>query len=214
VKRTAWLSLLWILLIVGGVALGRQNARFSPLLAHTQRDRGDILLDVFGEFRTVLARYLWFKTDLFHEVLEVQGSKADKETELLPLMRMVSLLDPSMTEAYDSLAYDLSRGHQKMDEALKLLDEGLALNPASFQLNFRRSLLLYREKRYEEAVRDGKQALEVASDEFDQLNAARILYWSAKHINDREAMVMALDRLQALRPDEPLWAEERASLDR
>ncbi len=203
---------IWAVLLLGGVMVDRQHKSYLPSPSGVQRDRGDVLLDVFGEFRTILARYLWFKMDLFHETLEVQGKKANEETELLPLLRMVTLLDPTLVEAFDTIAWDLSKYHDKADEALLLLDEGIRYNPESFPLFFRRAMILYGLGRYKEAVEDGKHALLHSSEEFDKLNAGRILYWSANKAADREAMIQALDHLLALRPDDALWREQRAAL--
>ena len=209
-KKLAWLVALWLVLLFAGMALNREHKQLLSPSGPATRDKGDILLDVFGEFRTVLARYLWFKTDLFHEALEVEGLQVEKQTELIPLMRMVSLLDPRMIEAYDSIAYDLSREHAA--QALQLLDEGVARNPASYQLVFRRALLRFQSSHYEAAIEDASQALSLSDAEFDQLNAARLLHWSAKKVGNREAMLVALERLLSLRPEEPLWRQERAAL--
>lgn len=202
----------WLVLTLAGLALDRMHQAQFPLSAGPERDRGDVLLDVFGEFRTVLARFLWFKMDLFHEVLEGEGAQVGEEAAVLPLLRMISLLDPSMTDAYDNMAWDLSQGHGKHKEALALVDEGLRRNPKSFQLHLRRALIAYKDELYKDAVVSGKAAAANAVDEFDILNANRILYWSAKKVDDREAMQQALDFLVSMRPNDGLWSSEQAAL--
>lgn len=209
--RAALLSI-WAVLTLAGLGVDRLHQAQFPATSGPQRDRGDILLDVFGEFRTVLARFLWFKMDLFHEVLEDEGAKPGDEAAILPLLRMISLLDPSMTDAYDNMAWDLSMGHEKHQQALDLVDEGLRRNPKSFQLHFRRALIAYKDGLYPEAVASGKSAVEFATDEYDILNANRILYWSAKKLDDRQAMQQALDYLVSMRPAEDLWKSEQAAL--
>jgi tetratricopeptide (TPR) repeat protein len=210
-KTRATIAVMWVVLILAGLAIERQHyAQFQAAGETAQRDRGDILLDVFGEFRTVLARYLWFKMDLFHEAIESEGAP-DKEAEILPLLRMISLLDPSMTDAYDNIAWDLSQTHQQHKQALEILDEGLRRNPQSFQLHFRGATICYKDKQYQAAVDRAKRSVELAQEEFDVLNSNRILFGSAREAGDREAMVQALDVLIKMRPTERHWQDERAS---
>jgi tetratricopeptide (TPR) repeat protein len=205
-RSLAQLLSLWLAaLLFGAVLAGLHRTRFA---AAAERQRGDILLDVFGEFRTVLARYLWFKMDLFHEVLDDQGVANSQQAEVLPLLRMVSLLDPSMTDAYDNIAWDLYKGHRQAAQALAILDEGLERNPQSFQLRFRRSLVCYQDKQYAAALESARKAVDLAVDEFDKLNSNRMVYWSAKQLGDRAAMRVALENLLALRPNEAQWQQE------
>jgi tetratricopeptide (TPR) repeat protein len=204
---------LWLLLVLGGVGIERQhNANFA-VLSGQQRERADVLLDVLGEFRTVMARYLWFKMDLFHEVLDDQGVASEQQTEVIPLLRMVSLLDPSMTDAFDIIAWDLYKGHRQTEQALKILDDGIARNQKSFTLYFRRALILYQAERYSEALPSALRAVELAQGEFDILNANRLLYWTASKTGDRELAIASLDVLLALRPQEKLWQTKRAELE-
>lgn len=212
-KARAWILAVWAALTLAGLGVDRLHQAQFPSSLGQQRDRGDIMLDVFGEFRTVLARFLWFKMDLFHEVLEGEGAKQGDEAAILPLLRMISLLDPSMTDAYDNMAWDLSQGHEKHQQALDLVDEGLRRNPKSFQLHFRRAMIAYKDGLYQEAVKSSQSAVEFASDEFDILNGNRILYWSAKKLDDRQAMRQALDFLISMRPGEALWRSELAALN-
>jgi tetratricopeptide (TPR) repeat protein len=207
--RRAKLLAAWAALVIGGIVLGGQYQSLAP---SASRERADILLDVFGEFRTVLARYLWFKMDLFHEVLDDEGVDHDKQVEILPLLRMISLLDPSMTDSYDNIAWDLYKGHKLDKQALSILDEGLERNPRSFQLWFRRALITHQMKDYQASVDAARKAVEFAQDEFDVLNANRILYWSAKETKEKAPMISALDKLIEMRPQEQLWRTERAKL--
>lgn len=211
-KRRLSIAALWVLVLLGGVGLSYAHQNLGVEKPGTRR-QGDILLDVFGEFRTVMARYLWFKMDLFHEVLDDEGIRDTQQAEILPLLRMISLLDPSMTDAYDNIAWDLFKGHRQAGQALAILDEGLQQNEQSFQLHFRRSLICYQDGQFEQALASAKAAASCAKEEMDLLNGNRMLYWSAKKLHDRAAMLQALDRIQALRPQEKQWAFERAALE-
>ena len=177
-----------------------------------QRDRTDVLLDMFGELRTVLARYLWFKMDLFHEVLDDEGVENASQTEVMPLMRMVSLLDPSMVDAYDNIAWDLYRGHHQVEQSVAILREGLAKNKNNFQLNFRLALIFCKEKRMEEALESARVASRLATDEFDLLNSYRLYYYAAKNLGDIEGQRQSLQVLVRMRPHEIRWSRDFQSL--
>lgn len=208
-KRQLFIFAFWVTLLLSGLALTGQHQQQFP--SPKPRQQSDIMLDVFGQFRTVLARYLWFKMDLFHEVLDDEGVDNSRQTEVLPLLRMVSLLDPSLTDSYDNIAWDLYQGHQQAEQALAIVEEGLEHNPQSYQLHFRRSIICYQEKRYQEALTSAQAAVELSQgDVIDALNSNRMMYWSAKHLDDKTLMKQALDQLLALRPEDKLWQKEAA----
>lgn len=212
-RRAAPVVGLYLLLVFGGLALGRQHQTLFTPPSAGPRERADVLLDVLGEFRTILARYLWFKMDLFHEVLDDQGVDHEKQTEVLPLLRMVSLLDSSMTDAYDIIAWDLVRGHRAYAQALTILDEGLERNPKSYLLHFRKTMTLFQDKQYSAALESARQTVPLARDEFEQLNANRLLLACGRELERRDVMLEALQALLALRPEESYWQQLRADVE-
>lgn len=202
-------------LVVLGVALWLSNfalpswyeRTFQP--AQEARRRLDVLLDVLGESRTVLARYLWFKADLYHEILQQQGVETFTERDAVPLLRVVTYLDPHLEDAFDVLAWDLIRGYKKPEQSLSFLEEGIAYNPKSYLLNFRKAMILHRLKRYPEAVDPGEKALFVAREDVDQLNALRILYVCYEHEARWEDCLRVLDLWLKIRPDDSRPLTER-----
>ena len=75
-KTGLMVAALWVTVILSGSLMDRWHEdQFLP--PPEQRESGDVLIDVFGEIKTVLARYLWFRMDLFHEVLDDQGVAAE-----------------------------------------------------------------------------------------------------------------------------------------
>ena len=96
---------------------------------------------------------------------------------------------------------------------MEILDEALAQSEGSFSIHFRRALILYQSGRYDDALQSSKRALQFSKDEFDVLNANRMMYWSAKQVGDKVAMGKALDALRASRPDDKLWKSEEAAMD-
>lgn len=202
----------WLVAILSGIMLGvRHEKTYSH--PYEQREAGDVILDVFGEFRTVMARYLWVKMELYFEALEGQGEVKEKQVEIMPLLRMITLLDPTITDAYDMIAYDLSRDHEKVGQALALLDEGIKRNPEGWALWFRQAFLLYEHKRYPEAQEKAAKAVSLAAEGFDTINSLRLLYWSSKKNKDHLTMRTTLNRLIALRPRDLLYSSELKALD-
>ncbi len=211
-RLKAGIASLWCLAVLSGFFM--QSAHQSLLSFSDQpRTRSDILLDVVGEFRTILARYLWFKMDLYHEVLDTQSVASERQTEVIPLLRMVSLLDPSIVDSYDNLAWDLYKGQEESQQALSILREGLQRNPDNYQLHFRMASILYHTKDFKSALDYAQKAAPLATDEFQQLDAYRLVYWSSKELKDRTVMRVALARLLALRPGDPLWTKELSDLE-
>ena len=201
------LLVLWLFTVVTGGAVDLWHERqFLP--PPESREVGDVLIDVVGEFKTVVARYLWFRMDLFHEVLDDQGVEATQQSEVLPLLRMVTLLDPSMTDSYDQIVWDLYQGQGQLETALQILQEGLARNPTSYKLNFRRGQIAFKEKEYHKAFEYGMKSLRLTDEEFAQLDSLRLIYWSAKELDDRETQKRAVVDLLKLRPGDPLWTKE------
>ncbi len=194
-----WLLVTVILAcLVGNIYLPGLHQQYFP-----KRDQGEaVLLEVVGESRLLMARYLWFKSDLYHEELDLQGVEHSQQSELLPLLRMVSLMDPQFVEAFDQIAYDLVAGHGLPQEALQIVDEGLEQNPDNGTLNFRKALILFNLARYEEAAKYGYLAFVKSNDEFEKLNSLRLAFHSAEEMGDREAEKRALELLLELRPDD------------
>jgi hypothetical protein len=93
------------------------------------RSRADVLLDVFGEARTVMARWLWFKMDLLHEQLDGKGIPHNQQKDLMPYLRLITLFDHHIDDAYDLIANDLYGGEKMKKEAHEILEEGRATTP-------------------------------------------------------------------------------------
>lgn len=207
-KRVA---LLWVALWLGNQALPKwYEATFLPPAEY--RTLPDVLLDVLGEGRTMLARVLWFKMDLFHEVLDDQGVDNTQQIQVMPLLRMATYLDPHLEDAYDVMAWDLFRGHGRTDEALALLDEGLRYNPNSPLLTYRRVIILFRAGDYAEAAAAGETALTRTTDDFEQVQLLRVLYHCYEKLNDERQEERVLTELLRLRPGEEIAVKGLARL--
>lgn len=179
-SRKAIAPLFLLLWIAGTVLPSWYEEKLLPPVQ--QRSRIDVLLDVLGESRTILARYLFMKADVYHHVLEKQGVYVNKEQDVLPLYRLCTYLDPRMEEAYDLLVYDLNAGYGDQKAALEVLQEGLLYTPKSVKLNLRKGQIYLLAKQYEAAIAPAQLAVENSTDEFDTRNGLRVLYHSYEHL--------------------------------
>lgn len=204
--RMAMLLLLWVGL--AGLSQGLRT-RHRELLPERPMVRfEDVLLDLMGEGRTVMARYLWFKMDLIHEQLDDDGVPTFHQKQVVPLLRMITFLDPYLVDAYDTLAYELHRGYQRTDEALQLVSEGLKFSPQSFELHFRKGLLLKDRKDWKGVLEEGLLAVKSAQDEFQQKNGLRLLYHSAVHLNNPRLGVQVVDEIRGAAEPPPIYREQ------
>jgi tetratricopeptide (TPR) repeat protein len=110
----------------------------EPGLGHEQ-----ILLALVG-FREVLAGILWVRADEFFH----QGNY----DAILPLVRLVTLLDPHQVDVYVTgawhMGYNFTDEDQRSDRrylgpALALLNEGVAKNPGTYELWFELGWMKY-----------------------------------------------------------------------
>lgn len=203
---------LWFIVIIGGAKIDWwHESQFLP--PPEERESAQVLTDVFGEVKSVLARYLWFKMDLFHEVLDEQGVDPNQQSEVLPLLRIVTLLEPSLTDSYDQLVWDLYRGHKKVETAMSVLEEGLKRNPESYQLTFRKALIQHMQKQHVESRITAEKALPLTKDKTQWADCLRLVYWSSVELEDLPVRKHALQALLKLRPDDPLWIRERKKME-
>ncbi|MCA9778739.1 MAG: hypothetical protein KC800_18550 [Candidatus Eremiobacteraeota bacterium] len=179
-----------------------------------EREQQSVLIEVVGEFKTILARYLYFKMDIYHEVLEEQGLDNEKDAELMPLLRMITLLDPSMTDTYDQIVWDLYSVQHDVETARRILDEGIQRNPKDYHLRFRKALIFYQEKEYKECEKAAIEAIAFAPGPVTSADCLRLIYWSADHLEERDIQRKALHDLLKLRPNDVLWLREKERLDK
>lgn len=188
----------------------RYEKQFLP--PTEERDNQGVLIEVVGEFRTILARYLYFKMDIFNEVLESQELERAESAELMPLLRMITVLDPSMTESYDQIAWDLFREQKEIKKALEITLEGVQRNPKSYQLSFRLAMLFYEAEKYHETRAAATKALQLTTERIETSNCLRLVYWASDKLEDRDTQRSVLKDLRELQPQDSLWVREEARL--
>ena len=202
----------WFLAVLMGTVSDFWYERHFLPPAET-RGRQSALIEVVGEFKTILARYLYYKMEIYHEVLEEQGMDKEKDAEVMPLLRMMTLLDPSMTDTYDQIVWDLYANQGDLETAREVLDEGIERNPKDYRLRFRRALIFYQEKQYKECKEAAIEAIALAPGPVTSADCLRLIYWSADHLKEREVQRRALHDLLKLRPNDKLWLREKQRLE-
>lgn len=199
-KRKLFLGLaLWGTLIGASLPLQSAHRALSPPRPALRWE--DVLLDLLGEGRTVLARLLYFKMDAVHEQLDENGVSTFKQSQLFPLLRMVTYLDPSIVDAYDILAYDLFKGHKMLDEAIQITEEGLLYNPSSYVLNWRRAFFALRQKDWQTLLQRANLAyVNAGQDPYRRTAALRLIFRVAVVRDDWQLGLAALRGISAWLP--------------
>jgi tetratricopeptide (TPR) repeat protein len=145
--------LLCSLLIICTI-LGSALSSIKPISRNLalDSDSSKVVLGMLGELRYTLAAFIWLKADYYHHEYELNGKRWEQNKALMSLIRLVTILDPHFTQAYDFGAYHLGFNLNHYDEAYAFLEEGLRNNPDSFELNWEKAYLLYTQKKYTEAL--------------------------------------------------------------
>lgn len=213
-RKLLWLGTVGLILTLN-LVLPPWYDRDLKLPHEGPRSRADVLLDVFGEARTVMARLLWFKMDLMHEQLDAKGIAHDQQTDLMPYLRLITLFDHHLEDAYDIIANDLYRGVNRRQEAHQILEEGLSYNPKSAILLLRKALFLEKEKRWSELVAVADQGIKVSRDSIDIRNFSALAFHAEKNLGHRERAEHYLRLIFSQEPGSPraveLWRQLNGS---
>lgn len=149
-KKIIVIALLLIAVISSGIILdGYAHRAFNEKYSDNSPSA---LLDVLGELRYTAAALLWMKVDYYHHEYEFQGKKLTQNEPIMPLIRLITLLDPHFVQAYDFGAFHLAVDLKRPEQGMKFLAEGVANNPNSFDLNWEYGFLLSYSKKYEQAL--------------------------------------------------------------
>ncbi len=137
--RALCVAALMLLVVLAGQALGASSA---PVAGRTA---GEVIgrtgFAYLGGLRTFAAAVIWNRIDpQYHEYFE--GVSLKDQTFMVPKMRMVTVLDPSFTEAYYITSYIVFQrvGHA---QGIEVAREGIEKNPHSGQLSANLAQLLF-----------------------------------------------------------------------
>lgn len=129
-----------------------------------------------GEFRTVAANLLWIKADKYHHEFIGHGGNWNENKDLLPLIKLITELDPHFIEAYLTGSWMLATGLEKHDAAVRYLREGISNNPKSFEL-YEGLATLYARRLSDpqKSLQCFEKALYLARDDFDRKRLKRLV---------------------------------------
>jgi len=116
----------------------------SVLPSRVRKERGALVGNLLGQFRTVAANWLWMKADVYHHEYIEKDPHWTRNLDILPLMRMVTWLDPHFTQAYASAAWMLALYNARPGQARAFLQEGLRYNPQSPDLHQTMAIIAWR----------------------------------------------------------------------
>jgi len=141
-----------------------------------------------GQFRIVFANLLWIKVDRYHhEYIEHHGDWT-LDTDLLPLLRTITWLDPHFVQAYQVAGFMLSGRLHRYEHARRLLEEGIRNNPQSYELYEEMGMAILRARHdYREAYAYLTKALSLATEEFDKQRLRRFCQTVHRKIEEETA---------------------------
>ncbi|MHB2017143.1 MAG: tetratricopeptide repeat protein [Candidatus Xenobia bacterium] len=195
--------LMFLLLLASAMAA---NAWTSNLAANAP-GAGDQVLAMVGDLRTVLARLVWLQVDVYHHVIQAQGGGYNQERDVLPLLKLVTMLDPDFEEAWDVAAWHLVVGLHRTAEGLATLRAGLRHRPNSPELRFVYALLLYKTKHYRACAPAAEAAAAVAPQSTTRLECLRLAAWSREKSGDVSGARAEWSRVLLLSPHDGLARE-------
>ncbi|MER3474468.1 MAG: hypothetical protein C4335_10655 [Armatimonadota bacterium] len=167
---------LLVALVMGCVLAEGWLSANTPKMENASVDNTALrtVLAMAGQFRIVFANLLWIKVDQYHhEYIEHHGDWA-QDTDLLPLLRSITWLDPHFVQAYQVAGFMLSARLHRFEHARQILEEGIRNNPKSSELYEEMGMAILRAKRnYREAYPYLSKALSLAQDEFDRQRLQR-----------------------------------------
>lgn|GEM_PF-1330781 len=190
-----------------GQAVGRTKVSMTPTTREQLTPMG-LLMEALGEMRYTLAAYLWIKVDIYHHEMIAEGHDWKKNTENVPMIRFVTILDPHFIAAYDFGSYHLAVDLGKGDEGIKFLAEGLKNNPGNGDLLQTMGFVNFHFKRYAQAVIYLEQALNARTTQLDHMNTLRLLTHSWIQLGEKKKALYCLRELLKMEPGMP-WARKQ-----
>lgn len=144
-----------------------------------------VYANILGQFRSIAASFLWMKADTYHHEHIERNQNWAENTEIMPLLKMVTVLDPHFTQAYASAAWMLALYHNRPGPARAFLAEGIRNNPKSADLYQTMAVIAWRcDGNAESTIRYLRKAADCTGDAFEKraiLNTVRSLQYQLDH---------------------------------
>jgi len=148
-------------------------ARFRQ--ENTPHDSASVLWQLAGEFRHVFANLLWIKVDRYHHELQEHQKSLEADSELMPMIRIITWLDPHFVEAYGVGGWLLTGYLHRPEEGRAFLEEGIAHNPGRWELYESMGWYYLKVRRDpERALQIFRKALEYPIEGFDRERLSKL----------------------------------------
>jgi len=140
------------------------------LVTTAAQGRNAALAQAGGEFRVVAANLLWDKVvDHYHHQYMAQGGDWAKNASLLPLLQTTITLDPHFVQAYQIMGATILPHIGQVERGKKVLADGIAHNPNSWELYRDMAMTLSWTQRYPtQALPYAEKGLTCADDDFSR----------------------------------------------
>lgn len=164
--------------------IDQRRAAIFPRKAAGELTATDLVMDLLGEIRTTLASYLWVQSDFYHHEYEFQNLDWRKNTSYVPMLKIITTLDPHFVKAYEFGGYHLAVDLRKVPEGLDYLQEGLRNNPKDYSILNSLAYAYYNEGLHQPTQQDSlfnaaieyyQKALQSATDPIDQMGCLRFI---------------------------------------
>ena len=140
------------------------------LVTTASQGKNAALAQAGGEFRAVAANLLWDKVvDHYHHQYMAEGGDWAKNASLLPLLQTIITLDPHFVQAYQIMGAVILPHIGQIERGKKVLSEGIAQNPNSWELYRDMAMTLSWTQHYPaQALPFAEKGLGCADDEFSR----------------------------------------------
>jgi hypothetical protein len=129
-----------------------------------------------GEFRSVIANLLWIKVENYHHEFLRTNNDWRANTQILPLVKMITDLDPHFTEAYSVGGWMLCMGVNHTKEGIDYLREGVRNNPQNMDVNETLGTIYARKlDQPAKAMPYLRRALALSADDWDRKRMRRLI---------------------------------------
>ena len=225
-KRIALLIFAILLLILAiwlmnGFLL-KQRSLFVPESHHNDEHASmtpvRVMSSAFREVRVTLADLLWIKVDkYFHSSLTPEEHEKihpghpehlkgvhtvqhqQKSSEFMPLLKMVTDLDPQFIEAYRVGAWWLWSRLNQIQPAIQLLQKGADNNPNHYEFNYDMGLLYFQKLNdYQAAKAQFIRASLMKMDDRDKVNVLEYLAFSYERLNENAKAITVWKEIEQM----------------
>ncbi len=177
-----------------------------------------LLGGAFREVRVTIADILWVKVDTyFHAALTPEeheqihpghpehmlgishsaSARAMAETQFLPLIKIITELDPNFITAYSTGGWWLWQKLNQVPQAIDFFKEGIRNNPTSFQLHYDlATLYFWKLEDYEKTKGELIAALNMEMDDRTRVEVMNFLGYTYERLNDNTNAIKIWEQIE------------------